>query len=91
MSEPRRRIRRRSIAAQGARHGDRYVPTAQDVDHQALKRRLGGVAKTNPEAGARGISAFIIEKGFKGFTARAKARQARHARFEHHRARVSTL
>jgi isovaleryl-CoA dehydrogenase len=29
-------------------------------------------AKTNPEAGARGISAFIIEKGFAGFQAAQK-------------------
>jgi hypothetical protein len=43
----------------------------QDVDHQRPGGRCaGGVRQDRPEAGARGISAFIIEKGFKGFTRR---------------------
>ena len=29
-------------------------------------------AKTDPDAGARGITAFIVEKGFKGFSTAQK-------------------
>ena len=39
-------------------------------------------AKTDPEAGAKGITAFIVEKGFEGLSRRAEARQARHARLD---------
>jgi isovaleryl-CoA dehydrogenase len=44
-------------------------------------------AKTEPEMGARGVTAFLIEKGMKGFSI-AKARQAGHARQPHGRAGV---
>ena len=43
-------------------------------------------AKTEPELGARGVTAFLIEKGMKGVFGGAKARQARHARQPHRRA-----
>jgi len=45
-------------------------------------------AKTEPELGARGVTAFLIEKGMKGFSNRAEARQAGHARQPHRRAGV---
>ena len=45
-------------------------------------------AKTEPELGARGVTAFLVEKGMKGFCDRAEARQARHARQPHRRAGV---
>ena len=45
-------------------------------------------AKTEPELGARGVTAFLIEKGMKGFSHRAEARQAGHARQPHRRAGV---
>ena len=48
-------------------------------------------AKTDPDAGARGITAFIIEKDMKGFFDSAEARQARHAGFGHRRARIREL
>ena len=48
-------------------------------------------AKTEPAAGARGITAFIIEKGMQGILDRAEARQARHARLRHLRAGVRGL
>ena len=40
-------------------------------------------AKTEPDAGPKGVTAFIIEKGFKGLSLRQQARQARHARLQH--------
>ncbi len=45
-------------------------------------------AKTEPELGARGVTAFLIEKGMQGLFHRAKARQAGHARQPHRRAGV---
>ena len=45
-------------------------------------------AKTDMSAGARGITAFLIEKGFKGFSPRTKTRQAWHARLTHLRTGV---
>jgi isovaleryl-CoA dehydrogenase len=50
--------------------GDRYVLNGfQDVDHQRRRRRhAGGLRQDRPEAGAKGMTAFIVEKGFKGFS-----------------------
>ena len=45
-------------------------------------------AKTEPQLGARGVTAFLIEKGMTGLLDRAEARQARHARQPHRRAGV---
>jgi isovaleryl-CoA dehydrogenase len=48
-------------------------------------------AKTDPDAGPRGITAFLIEKGMQGLLHRAEARQARHARLRHLRTGVRGL
>jgi len=45
-------------------------------------------AKTEPELGARGVTAFLIEKGMTGFSIAPEARQAGHARQPHRRAGV---
>jgi isovaleryl-CoA dehydrogenase len=45
-------------------------------------------AKTEPELGARGVTAFLIEKGMKGFSIAQKARQVGHARQFHRRTGV---
>ena len=37
-------------------------------------------AKTDPAAGSKGITAFLIEKDIAGFSPRPEDRQARHAR-----------
>ena len=45
----------------------------QDVDHQRPRcRRVVVYAKTDPAAGPRGITAFIVEKGFAGFSTAQK-------------------
>ena len=44
-------------------------------------------AKTDPERNSRGITAFIVEAS-PGLLRRPKARQARHARLQHRRARL---
>ena len=65
----------------------------QDVDHQRPRRRHAGrLRQDRARSRARsGITAFIVEKGFKGFSRRAEARQARHARLQHLRAGLRGL
>ena len=48
-------------------------------------------AKTDPAAGARGITAFLDREGLEGFPPGAEARQARHARLRHRRTGVRGL
>jgi len=58
-----------SMQLKATRHGDRYVLDGRKmwITNGPEADVLVVYAKTNPEAGARGISAFIIEKDFKGF------------------------
>ena len=64
-----RRLRCRVDAAARRQEGRPLHPQRhQDVDHQrALRRHAGGLRQDRPDAGARGITAFLIEKGMKGF------------------------
>ena len=64
------------------KRGDRYVlnGTKMWITNGPDAETLVVYAKTDPEAGPRGITAFLIEKGLKGFSHGAEARQARHAR-----------
>ena len=59
-----------SMQLKAMRHGDRYVLDGRKmwITNGPEADVLVVYAKTVPEAGARGISAFIIEKDFKGFT-----------------------
>ncbi len=58
-----------SMQLKAMRHGDVYVLDGRKmwITNGPEADVLVVYAKTNPEAGARGISAFIIEKEFKGF------------------------
>jgi len=48
--------------------GDRYSSTVEDVDHHGpVADTVVVYAKTDRTAGARGITAFVVEKGMKGF------------------------
>ena len=49
----------------------------------AMTRNHRGLRQDRSAAGPRGITAFLIEKSFKGFTTGAEAGQARHARVAH--------
>ena len=62
--------------------GDRYLLNGSKmwITNGPDADTLVVYAKTEPELGARGVTAFIIEKGMKGFELRAEARQAGHAR-----------
>jgi isovaleryl-CoA dehydrogenase len=59
-----------SMQLKAVRHGDCYVLDGRKmwITNGPEADVLVVYAKTTPDAGARGISAFIIEKGFKGFT-----------------------
>src|SRR6202453_3657625 len=63
-----------SMRTRADRKGDRYLlnGTKMWITNGPVADTLIVYAKTDPAAGARGISAFLIEKGFKGFRPGAK-------------------
>jgi isovaleryl-CoA dehydrogenase len=63
-----------SMQLKAVKRGDRYVLDGRKmwITNGPEADVLVVYAKTNPEAGARGISAFIIEKEFAGFHAAQK-------------------
>jgi len=63
-----------SMKSRAERRGDRYVLNGSKmwITNGPDADVLVVYAKTDPEAGARGISAFLIEKGFKGFSTAPK-------------------
>ena len=56
------------------KRGDRYVLNGAKmwITNGPQAETLVVYAKTDPQAGARGITAFLIEKGFKGFSTAQK-------------------
>jgi isovaleryl-CoA dehydrogenase len=58
-----------SMRARAVRRGDRYVlnGTKMFITNGPIADVVVVYAKTDPEAGPRGITAFIVEKGFPGF------------------------
>src|SRR4029078_4700632 len=58
-----------SMKLRAEKRGDRYVlnGTKLWITNAHYAETLVVYAKTRPEAGARGITAFLIEKGFPGF------------------------
>ncbi len=58
-----------SMRTRAERKGDRYVLNGSKmwITNGPLADTLVVYAKTDPAAGARGITAFLIEKGMKGF------------------------
>ncbi|WP_153114571.1 isovaleryl-CoA dehydrogenase [Rhodocyclus tenuis] len=63
-----------SMTLRADRKGDRYVLNGSKmwITNGGDADTLVVYAKTDPAASARGITAFIVEKGFKGFSAGAK-------------------
>ena len=63
-----------SMATRAERRGDRYIlnGTKMWITNAPHADVLLVYAKTDPKAGARGITAFLIEKGFKGFSVSPK-------------------
>ncbi|GJD49285.1 Acyl-CoA dehydrogenase [Methylobacterium crusticola] len=63
-----------SMRTRAEKRGDRYVLTGSKmwITNGPVAETLVVYAKTDPQAGARGISAFLIEKGMKGFSTAQK-------------------
>ncbi|HWX81608.1 MAG TPA: isovaleryl-CoA dehydrogenase [Steroidobacteraceae bacterium] len=63
-----------SMQLKAVRHGDHYILDGRKmwITNGPEADVLVVYAKTTPQAGARGISAFIIEKNFKGFSTAQK-------------------
>ena len=63
-----------SMRLRADRRGDRYVLNGSKmwITNGPDADTLVVYAKTDPEAGPRGITAFLIEKGFKGFSTAQK-------------------
>ena len=85
MSEPNAGSDVVSMKLRADRKGDRYVLNGSKmwITNGGDADTLIVYAKTEPDAGPKGITAFIVEKGFKGLSLRQQARQARHARLQH--------
>jgi isovaleryl-CoA dehydrogenase len=63
-----------SMRTRADRKGDRFVLNGSKmwITNGPLAETLVIYAKTDPDAGPRGISAFIVERGFNGFSAGQK-------------------
>src|ERR671925_334880 len=63
-----------SMKTRADKKGDRYVLSGSKfwITNGPVAETLVVYAKTDPDAGARGITAFIIEKGMKGFSTAQK-------------------
>ena len=74
MSEPNAGSDVVSMTTRAERRGDRFVINGAKmwITNGPAADTLVVYAKTDPAAGARGISAFIVERGVKGFSSSAK-------------------
>jgi len=74
MSEPEAGSDVVSMRLRAERQGDRFILNGAKmwITNGPDADVLVVYAKTNPQAGARGITAFLIEKGMKGFTVAQK-------------------
>lgn len=63
-----------SMKTKAEKKGDRYVLNGNKmwITNGPIAETLVVYAKTDPEAGSRGITAFLIEKGMKGFSTHQK-------------------
>src|ERR1700757_4139737 len=63
-----------SMTTRAEKKGDRYIVNGAKmwITNGPVAETLVVYAKTDPAAGARGITAFIIEKGMKGFSTAQK-------------------
>ncbi len=63
-----------SMKLKAEKQGDRYILNGNKmwITNGPDADTLGVYAKTDPAAGSKGITAFIIEKGFKGFSCAQK-------------------
>ena len=74
MSEPQAGSDVVSMRLRAERKGDRYILNGSKfwITNGPVADTLVIYGKTDPDAGARGITAFLVEKGFKGFSVAQK-------------------
>jgi isovaleryl-CoA dehydrogenase len=74
MSEPNAGSDVVSMRTRADKRGDRYILNGSKmwITNGPLAETLVVYAKTDPTAGSRGMTAFIVEKGFKGFSTAQK-------------------
>src|ERR1700693_6499424 len=74
MSEPNAGSDVVNMKLRAERRGDRYVLNGSKmwITNGPVAETIVVYAKTDPTAGSRGISAFIVENGFKGFSTAPK-------------------
>ncbi len=74
MSEPNAGSDVVSMTTRAERKGDRYILNGAKmwITNGPVAETLVVYAKTTPAAGARGITAFLVERGFKGFSSGQK-------------------
>ena len=70
-----------SMRLRADKRGDKYLLNGNKmwITNGPKASTLIVYAKTDMDAGSRGITAFIVEKGFPGFFDGAEARQTRYA------------
>ncbi|WP_341988549.1 isovaleryl-CoA dehydrogenase [Azorhizobium sp. AG788] len=63
-----------SMRTRAEKQGDRYILNGSKmwITNGPIAETLVVYAKTDPAAGARGMTAFLVEKGFKGFSTAQK-------------------
>lgn len=63
-----------SMKTRAVKKGDRYILTGNKmwITNGPIAETLVVYAKTDPDAGPRGITAFLVEKGMKGFSTAQK-------------------
>jgi len=74
MSEPNAGSDVVSMTTRAEKKGDRYILNGAKmwITNGPVAETLVVYAKTTPAAGARGITAFLVERGFKGFSSGQK-------------------
>ena len=83
-----------SMACRAERKGDRWVANGSKmwITNGPDADVLIVYMRTAPQdQGSKAMTAFLVEKGMKGFSHRAEARQAGHARLQHLRAGLRRL
>ena len=76
-----------ALATRAALKGEHYrAQRPQAVDHQRQRGRIVLLFAIDPDAGYKGITAFLIEREFPGISRRQERGQARNPRVIHLRA-----
>ena len=93
LTEPQAGSNPADIRTSAVKKGDRYVLNGEKIytTNGGIAQVFTVMAVTDKAKGIKGISAFIIERGFKGFSHRQERAEDGHARLQHRAARVHRL